>query len=420
MRDAKIRELESPQNQQQSRDVPTSGAAGFVGSGGTDGRDEEIKSLREANEAAQEWMAKAVEHHQMLSEQVSALTEDKAALTKDINVLEQSASASSSSVPDSSRVEQELSDRTAKATDLGARIIKLESELRIKETEMEGVQEKIARCEQLQMMEANCLEDSRDTELEKARSLEDKVSQIILEKEALSTQLDSLRQELNEKNELVAASTGLSSKEVDSLKQLLKEQEVEMDRLRDELETAKDAFADVEQLRITPKTAEDESSRLRVELDDAQSTLLALKDKTASFESLQAEVQTTRETSSQLEVVRDVKHVSRANGGEQEQRNWIVVHDNPVEDDGPGISSVEAYDLIQKQKIAIQEEIAMYLELLAEHDDLLALLAQQDLEKASLNAALSGVAGKETVDAAMTDAEEKALKQYGKYVKLTS
>lgn len=43
-------------------------------------RDEEIEELRTANEAAQEWMAQAVEHHNMLQEKVANLTEEKAAL----------------------------------------------------------------------------------------------------------------------------------------------------------------------------------------------------------------------------------------------------------------------------------------------------------------------------------------------------
>lgn len=34
-------------------------------------RDEETEDLRVANEAAQEWMAKAAEHHQLLQEQVA-------------------------------------------------------------------------------------------------------------------------------------------------------------------------------------------------------------------------------------------------------------------------------------------------------------------------------------------------------------
>ena len=87
---------------------------------------------------------------------------------------------------------------------------------------------------------------------------------------------------------------------------------------------------------------------------------------------------------------------------------------------GRSVSASEAFDYVRKQKIAIQEERAMYLELLAEHDDLLALLAQQDLEKTSLQSALSRVAGNEAVEAAIQEAEGNALKQFGKYVRLAA
>ena len=39
-------------------------------------RDEEIEQLRQSNDAAQDWMSKAVEHHNMLSEQVATLTNE--------------------------------------------------------------------------------------------------------------------------------------------------------------------------------------------------------------------------------------------------------------------------------------------------------------------------------------------------------
>jgi len=315
-RDERIRELESSQNQQQSRDVSSSDAAGFFGSGGADNRDEEIKSLREANTAAQDWMAKAVEHHQMLSDQVAALTEDKAALAEQIKVLEQSCSVASQTKPDASRetidkLERDLSERTTEVTDLGARIIKLESEVRIKETEMAGVQEKIARCELLQT-EVNSLEGERDAELEKTRTLEEKVAQVVAEKESFVAELDSLRQELNEKEALVASTTDASSDEIESLKELLRVRETEIDSLREELETAKDVFADADQLRITLQNARDESSRLRMDLDDTRSKLASMKDKTASCEQLQAELQAMREMTSQLEVDRDANETDIA------------------------------------------------------------------------------------------------------------
>ena len=57
----------------------------------------------------------------------------------------------------------------------------------------------------------------------------------------------------------------------------------------------------------------------------------------------------------------------------------------------------------------------MYLEFLSEHDDLLALLAQIDLEKVA-SSRIFGVDGLEKV---LREAEGKALEQFGNIIKLT-
>jgi hypothetical protein len=77
------------------------------------------------------------------------------------------------------------------------------------------------------------------------------------------------------------------------------------------------------------------------------------------------------------------------------------------------LPSAEAFDLIRKQKEEIQEERMMYSETLQEHDDLLALVAQQDLEKCCLREALIEVAGYQVADEAMKRAEEFAVNRYG-------
>ena len=82
------------------------------------------------------------------------------------------------------------------------------------------------------------------------------------------------------------------------------------------------------------------------------------------------------------------------------------------------IPVAQLYDIIQKQKQSIDDERGVYQELLAEHDDLLALLAQHDVVREMLNDALARVGGQGAVDAAMREAEEKALVQYGKFVEL--
>ena len=60
----------------------------------------------------------------------------------------------------------------------------------------------------------------------------------------------------------------------------------------------------------------------------------------------------------------------------------------------------------------------MYQDLLAEHEDLLALLAQQDIEKTSLQTALTNLAGQEAVEKAILEAETESVEQFGKYIKL--
>jgi chromosome segregation ATPase len=308
-RDAKISELESrlTQTEQQTREAGQSDAAGFFGS--TDGRDEEIERLRAANDAAQEWMAKAVEHHQMLSEQVTALLDDKAALTKQIEEFQLSVATAALSKPDKAtnetieRLERDLSQRTDEVTELGARIIKLESKIRVKETEMVDVREKVALCDQLQE-QVQLLEDNNFSELETRRSLEHQISKLLSEKENFNEQIRNLRQELVEKNQLSVESVASSLDEIETLKNLLIEREAGLEMLREELESAKDAFADADQLRIALHNTRDESSRLKNDLDDARSSLTALQDKTALFLELQAKLQMICDEAPRLETDR--------------------------------------------------------------------------------------------------------------------
>jgi hypothetical protein len=82
-------------------------------------------------------------------------------------------------------------------------------------------------------------------------------------------------------------------------------------------------------------------------------------------------------------------------------------------------TSAEAFDLILRHKEEIQEERKMYLEFLAEHDDLLALLAQHDLERACLKEALCEVGGDQAVDEAVRRAEEKSIAEFGKILRVS-
>jgi len=84
------------------------------------------------------------------------------------------------------------------------------------------------------------------------------------------------------------------------------------------------------------------------------------------------------------------------------------------------LPSAEVFDLIRKQKEEIQEERMMYCETLQEHEDLLALVAQQDLEKSCLREALIEVAGDKVADEAMKRAEEFAINRYGNAVQVAN
>ena len=78
----------------------------------------------------------------------------------------------------------------------------------------------------------------------------------------------------------------------------------------------------------------------------------------------------------------------------------------------------EMHDIVLELKQTVREERQLYQDLLSEHEDLLALLAQQDLEKSSLQYALVKSAGEEAVENAFIQAEKQSVQQFGKYIKL--
>eukprot|EP00980_Cylindrotheca_fusiformis_P000848 scaffold221_cov120-Cylindrotheca_fusiformis.AAC.9 len=84
----------------------------------------------------------------------------------------------------------------------------------------------------------------------------------------------------------------------------------------------------------------------------------------------------------------------------------------------PTSANAAAFDLLRKHKEEIQEERKMYLEFLAEHDNLLALLAQHDVERTCLRDELSDNCGEAAVERALQRAEEKTVSQYGKIIRL--
>jgi len=85
--------------------------------------------------------------------------------------------------------------------------------------------------------------------------------------------------------------------------------------------------------------------------------------------------------------------------------------------EGKGGEEMVPIDCIKELQTEIGQERDMYSELLGEHEDLLALLAQMDCEKKYLSAALEEVKGKDVVERIINEAEEKIVEQAGNYVR---
>ena len=90
-------------------------------------RDGEIEEMRTANEAAQEWMNKAVEHHQRNSTQISNLSEEKAALT--LKLEEERMKVSSQKMNDPSSIQNELVQKIRELDLMNEKFARIEVEL---------------------------------------------------------------------------------------------------------------------------------------------------------------------------------------------------------------------------------------------------------------------------------------------------
>ena len=107
-------------------------------------------------------------------------------------------------------------------------------------------------------------------------------------------------------------------------------------------------------------------------------------------------------------------------------RNFGAIEEKENEDHSatiriePTLLGAESYDLIHKQREDMEEERRMYREFLSDHDDLLALLAQNDLERDHLKKALVKTAGSEVLDRVMEEVEAMALQEYGNIIKVVS
>jgi chromosome segregation ATPase len=92
-------------------------------------RDEEIAQLHEANTAAQEWMAKAVEHHQRLSTQAATLENENTSLKARLLQAESKITADKFSEDEMEILKNEVSEKTQKLVSLGQDLSGVQVEL---------------------------------------------------------------------------------------------------------------------------------------------------------------------------------------------------------------------------------------------------------------------------------------------------
>lgn len=242
-------------------------------------------------------------------------------------------------------------------------------------------------------------------------------AQVILEQElrqkaedevrAVKTELDELRQDAEYTiHESRGSKRKMSSEDVDSLQSDIERLNAELKKVTSENDALKAKLNDAS------ASAKVEIERLTNECRTAQAKSLKLERESQFSSAVRSEVSTLRSPA-------PVKTYDM--NPHSKDHDWAMVgHNFNVEDAETAFANSDAYELIQKQQEAITEERNCFRDLLQEHDELLALLAQHEKERECLREALVEAAGEESAETAMQRAQELAMTQFGKAVKLST
>lgn len=259
--------------------------------------------------------------------------------------------------------------------------------LTVVEEEEEMVQRRLR-----ELLSAQIASSELDVILERERRLSAEAARSILQEEL---------------NELHSDSTRFSDRKRDNGRKKSSDSITdELNSLRSFLDTMK---KENERLKITMN---EEASKAKHMIDILTEECRKAQAKACKFD---------RDTRTELAVQSEIAKMrlpALASNGDRKSWNEDFMYNSAskgpsTENYEASLPSAEAFDLIRKQKEEIQEERMMYSETLQEHDDLLALVAQQDLEKCCLREALIEVAGYQVADEAMKRAEEFAVNRYG-------
>ena len=274
----------------------------------------------------------------------------------------------------------------------------------------EGVENLEIECAKLRVENAHLLTVAADDKARAERRLREALAaqvaggeaDVILEHElrlsaeaalqTLKLEVEELRREMaaSEHDRLSVAQQRTSdfiSKELESCQKSLESMKKENQTLKSRMEKA----ASLAQSKIDSLTEECRIAQAKVHKLNQEGRFEALihaeKSKLAGMES-------------------PMRHSSNGSGS----RLLVVDDRDPSSADAlepSSLSSAEAFELIRRQKEEIQEERKAYREFLEEHDSLLALLAQLDIEKQLLADALRDALDEEAVQVILQKAAQE-------------
>jgi chromosome segregation ATPase len=224
----------------QARDEKAEEPAVTIGDG-VESRDDEIERLRQSNEAAQDWMAKAVEHHQVLSDQVASLAAENDVLTNKLAQLESPPTAELQSQLQEmtiamSRVETELQEKQQQIDSLVADHFSSTQELN------ETISRLSAERDMLQSSKSS-IETQFDTVCDLQTDIQLSEAEASLRVSELQTEIESREAEIASVREI---NKELHSENGEKTRRM-EEVELELEQIKSELAMLSYEFKDLEE-----------------------------------------------------------------------------------------------------------------------------------------------------------------------------
>jgi len=173
--------------------------------------------------------------------------------------------------------------------------------------------------------------------------------------------------------------------------------------------TSKANLLQAEKLEEANSRLNDENMLLHDEIQNFRNQCKQWKDKLSKAErATREEAKARHDAEVAMEIV---KRTSILNSNNDNRTSSEKKHSSAIE---------IMHDKVQDLQVAVQSEREQYKDLLEEHETLLAVLAQQDLERATLCTALARSAGRDAVKQAVEDAQQSAIQKFGEYIQVSS